>query len=62
MLGDRKACPYIVQSFFRLPRLNFMPLLQTLNLQQQLWENRLRDEQTSKLKDVLRYEPIHNVE
>jgi serine/threonine protein kinase len=61
LLEKHEPCPYIVQSFLRLPNANFLPFLSGGSLEKRLRSNQLRNKRNEFL-GVLKTEPIQKTE
>lgn len=58
---QRNPPPSIMQSFLRLPGINFMPLM-AVSLEQRIYSNQVRDSRKSRCVTVVRIEPTTTIE
>ncbi|KPM42299.1 hypothetical protein AK830_g4279 [Neonectria ditissima] len=56
------SSPYLIQSFLRLPGLNFLQFMSGGSLDQRIYNNQRRDYKHQKCLEVLRLEPVYKIE
>lgn len=56
------SSPYVIQSFLRLPGLNFLQLMPGSSLDQRIYNNQRRDYGNQRCLEVLRLEPVCKIE